>query len=308
MRYRNRLLGILVLAVLLIVSPLRAAASADGDGFASSEAETADGSSDSVWEENNDGDDTYISNDGTVFRIPRAEDSSKHVYDFSGTFTVEQEKTLEAELEKISSRIRGDAVLLVTDGVPTDASYSTETSMRYCRQFYIDNQFGEDGLIFLIDLNNRVLWLAGHGRFATDRYSKMGDRIRDDALKAARDGDYYQVARIAADRLDRIGNVPRALDPTGSSVLISAAAAVLAVLGFVLRHSRTQPSKANTPKVPVEHYRTLDHDETYLGTTVVRRRVHTDSSGGGGGEGFGGTSSGGFSDSGGNFSGGGGHF
>ena len=71
MRYRNRLLGILVLAVLLIVSPLRAAASADGDGFASSEAETADGSSDSVWEENNDGDDTYISNDGTVFRIPR---------------------------------------------------------------------------------------------------------------------------------------------------------------------------------------------------------------------------------------------
>ena len=278
MRYRNRLLGILVLAVLLIVSPLRAAASADGDGFASSEAETADGSSDSVWEENNDGDDTYISNDGTVFRIPRAEDSSKHVYDFSGTFTVEQEKTLEAELEKISSRIRGDAVLLVTDGVPTDASYSTETSMRYCRQFYIDNQFGEDGLIFLIDLNN------------------------------ARDGDYYQVARIAADRLDRIGNVPRALVPTGSSVLISAAAAVLAVLGFVLRHSRTQPSKANTPKVPVEHYRTLDHDETYLGTTVVRRRVHTDSSGGGGGEGFGGTSSGGFSDSGGNFSGGGGHF
>ena len=44
-------------------------------------------SEDQVYAENNDGDDTYISNNGTVFQIPRPKDTSARVYDYAGLFT-----------------------------------------------------------------------------------------------------------------------------------------------------------------------------------------------------------------------------
>ena len=100
------------------------------------------------------------------------------------------------------------------------------------------------------------------------------------------------------------------LIPTPLSLILSSILSLLSMLFMTSKHNRSQPSKANTPRLRVNHYHTVRHDSRFLGTHTTRRTIHRDSGGSSGGGGFtGGThSGGGFSGGGGSFSGGGGHF
>lgn len=260
--------------------------------------------------ENNDGDDVYISNNGTVFRIPRAEDPSERVFDYAGLFTEEQHQALRDKIAELEKKKKCTIVLLMPKDVPYDINNGTETSQKYMRQFYIDNGFEKDGVGFIIDLDNRVLWSIGSGKYKTNDFVDFTEEVYNACLGVARKGDFYAAAEVFLDRFDAYGNVARAAIPTPLSLIISAVAAFLGMAFFNAQHARTQPSKATTPALQVRNYRQLNHDEHYLGTTVTRRRLPSESkSGGGGGGGFsGGFSSGGFSSGGGSFSGGGGKF
>ena len=259
-------------------------------------------------EENNDGDDTYISNDGTVFRIPRVSDSSERVFDYRGILTEEEQDSLRARIAKLEERKKCDIIILIPENVPIDIRNGTETSQKYIRQFYIDNGFAEDGTGFMIDLDNRVLWTVGHGKYADTKFVSFTEEVYRDTLSAAKRGDFYAAASVYLDDFDAYQNLAKAMIPTPLSLLISAAAAIIGMLIFNAKHNSSQPSRAATPPLKVGNYRVLNHRENYLGTTVSRRRIirHNDSGGGGGFSG--GISSGGFSSGGGSFSGGGGHF
>ena len=263
---------------------------------------------DYAYEENNDGDDTYVSNDGTTFRIPRVSDTTPRIYDYSDLFTEAEEAELTERIRKIEKDKNADILVLTSDDVPRDAYYSTETSMRYARQFLIDNHFKEDSFICIIDMNNRVFWAVGYGKYGTQKYSGWGTKVYEKVKSDLSDRAYAPAVRTYIRMIDRLDNPLLAAIPTALSVIVSAVLSFLTMLGFTVKHNSTQPSKANTPPVVVEQYRTIDHDEDYLGTTVTRRRIVRESSGGGGGGG-GGFSGGGFSSgSGGSYSGGGGHF
>ncbi len=264
----------------------------------------------SAEQENNDGDDVYVSNNGTVFRIPRASDPSERVFDYAGLFTEEQQETLRNRIARLQEQKKCDVIILIPDEVPLDVNNGTETSQKYLRQFYIDNGFQEDGTGFIIDLDNRVLWTVGHGKYVTEDFVKFTNQVYNDCLTAAKRGDFYAAAETYLDDFDAYGNIWKAAVPTPLSLLLGAAASLLGMLGFNSKHKHTQPSRAATPPLEVRGYRSSGHRENYLGTTVSRRRiVHDDHSRGGGGGGFsGGFSSGGFSSGGGSFSGGGGKF
>ncbi len=263
----------------------------------------------SAYEENNDGDDTYISNDGTTFRIPRVADRSLGVFDFRGIYTAEQQRSLKERIDRLAEKKKCDIFILIPRDVPIDVNNGSETSQKYLRQFYIDNNFGEDGAAFIIDLDNRVLWTIGSGKYRSDKFVDFSRKVYNDCLAVARRGDYYAAAETFLDDFDSFGNPAKAAVPTPLSLLIGGIASLLGMLGLNAQHKHTQPSRATTPALSVRNYRSLRHDERYLGTTVTRRHIPRNDSHGGGGGGFsGGFSSGGFSSGGGSFSGGGGKF
>ena len=262
---------------------------------------------DEVYQENNDGDDTYISNNGTVFQIPRPADTSARVYDYAGLFTEEEKQKLTEKINKIQDAKDVDIVILTSNDVPLDAYYSVDTSMRYARQFLVDNGFKENSFISIIDMNNRVFWTAGYGTYGDKKYSGWGQKVYDLVKDNLTSKDYYDAQKIYLDQINRLDNPLMAAIPTFFSLVISTVLSLLTLLGFTMHHSGSQPSKANTPPVKVMGYKSLQHDKHYLGTTVHRRHINRSSGGGGGGGG--GFSGGGFSSgSGGSHSGGGGHF
>ena len=261
------------------------------------------------YDENNDGDDTYISNNGTVFRIPRVKDRSERVFDYRGIWTAQQQEELKRRIAKLEEQKKCDIIILVPKNVPYDVRNGTETSQKYIRQFYIDNDFAEDGVGFLIDLDNRVLWTIGHGKYVTEKYVDFTEKVYNDTLSAAKRGDFFAAADVFLDDFSAYGNILAAAVPTPFSLLLGALIAVIGMLITNAKHKSTQPSRAATPALEVRNYRSLKHDEHYLGTTVSRRHIERHSGGGGSGGGFsGGFSSGGFSSGGGSFSGGGGKF
>ena len=260
---------------------------------------------DDAYAENNDGDDVYISNNGTRFRIPRVRDPGERIFDYASILSDGGKEEMRAKIAALQERLDADVIILTSEEVPEDAYYGSETSGKYCRQFYIDNRFREDAFCFLIDLNNRVMWTAGHGRFAEAKYSELADKIYDACLPPAKQGDYNAVADTFLDYIDRVENPVRAIKPTPVSLIVSSVLSLLGIFGLVLNHRGTQPSAGNTPAIKVNRFTRKNHHEHYLGTTVTR--IHIPKSTGGKGRG-GGFSSGGFSSGGGHFSGGGGKF
>ena len=282
-----------------------------GEAYVEPEYSEADAfDADTAEAENNDGDDTYISNNGTVFQIPRASDADERLFDYAGIFTEEQQNLLKEKISKLEKSKKCTVIILTSNDVPYDVNDGSETTSKYIRQFYIDNGYETNGAGFIIDLNNHVLWSIGSGKFNTDDFVDFSETVYNDCLSAARKGDYYAAAETFCSDFEKYKNVLYAAKPTVLSVIISAVAALIAMLLLLLLHGGTKPSKANTPKVEVKAFKEKVHDEKYLGTTVTRRHIpkHDDSDSGGGGGFSGGHSSGGFSSGGGSFSGGGGKF
>ena len=261
--------------------------------------------------ENTDGDDTYVSNSGEVFQIPRVDDPEERVFDYAGLFSSGEEKALRGRISEMQKKKKADIVILTSETVPEDYYYGTETTMKYAEQFLMDNGFKEDALIFIIDMNNRVLWTAGHGKYAAEKYVKYEEKVYDAAMYCAKNGDYYGAANSFLDETHKLGNRLYAAKPTFLSLLFSVVLTLMSILGLEAKHSGAQPSKAHTPAVKTNQYKTISHKEQYLGTRrSVRHIPRSTSSGGGGDGGFSGGShsGGGFSGGGGGFSGGGGKF
>ena len=261
--------------------------------------------------ENKDGDETYVSNTGEVFTIPRGVDRDLRIYDYANLLSDSEEDRLRERIHEIEEKKKADIVILTSEDIPYDADYGTETTMKYAEQFLMDNGFREDAIIFTIDMKNRVLWTAGHGKYADEKYVEYEREVYDAAMSHARDGEYGGAAEAFLDITYRLENIGHAVIPTFFSLVVSSFLSLLGVIGLLAKHGSVQPSRENVPPVKVRNYRTLNHDAVFLGTVRTVRRIErpkSSSSHSGGGFSGGSHSGGGFSGGGGSFSGGGGHF
>ncbi len=223
------------------------------------------------------------------------------VFDQADLFSDEEEAALRDRAREVGQAKKADLVILTTEDVPQDPSYGTEETEDYIKNFYLTKGFADDGMAVIIDLNNRVLWTVGHGRYNTSKFAHYTKKIYQDMLKHAADGDYYQATTAALIDLNRYQNAAYAARPTPVSILISIAVTAVSLLILLARHWATQPSRRQIPEVMTNHYEVLEHDVRYLGTSRTVRHIDRTPSSSGGGGGF-------HSSSGGGFSGGGGHF
>ncbi len=263
-------------------------------------------------EENQDGDRDYISNDGTLITIPTVDPSKEEIYDYAGLFTDEEKKSLNERRLKIETAKRCDIVILtLTEAeIPYDFYDGSDTTKAYAEQFYMDNHFADDAVVFTIDMNNRVLWTTGHGKYDDPDFVDLTETIYKQTMARAKKADYFGAANVFMDQFDSYKNIAHAMLPTGISLLISLALMVITIVVMLTNHNATQPSKVNIPAVKVFDYKVVRHQVHYLGTRRSVRHIPKARSGSSGGGGFSGghSSGGGFSGGGGGFSGGGGKF
>ena len=284
---------------------------ADNEGTDTSGGYAGSGTSSakSEYEENNDGDDTYISNNGTVFRIPRPADKTARVYDYAGLFTDAQKEALTKKIRSIEESKKADIVILTSRDVPKDAYDSMETTMRYARQFLVDNGFAENSFVCLLDMNNRMIWTAGSGKYKAEKYVDFEEKVYNDVLDGMRNQRYYDVCNTFLKDVYKLDNVAYAMMPTPFSLIISAVLSLITLVSLLAKHSSSQP--VNNAKIAVKtlNFRQTGHNAIFLGKHTSQRRIVKEHHSSGGGGFSGGThSGGGFSGGGGGFSGGGGHF
>lgn len=115
-------------------------------------------------------------------------DGKTRVFDKAGLFSEAEKSSMEEEIASMRKDMNMDVVIVTTDDA---AGKSAE---KYCEDFYINGKFGTgkdySGVIFLIDMDNRELFIAPVGtmnRFLTD---KRWNEILDNAYQGASNGDY----------------------------------------------------------------------------------------------------------------------
>lgn len=126
----------------------------------------------------------------------RAGDETR-VFDEAGLFSTAEKEEFEATIKSMRKEMNMDVVIATTD----DAG--GRTAKEYAEKFYVERSFGTGsdyrGVLFLIDMDNREMYLLPVGkmnRFLTDQ---RWNAILDDAYDVMSGGNYADCARIYFD-------------------------------------------------------------------------------------------------------------
>lgn len=256
----------------------------------------------------------YTTNNGTVIYMPAIEDTSERVFDYAELLSPSEEDALRARIAELEPKKDCVLVILTSSSIPRDAYYGNKTSMLYAEQFFMDltgytNTHDVDGFLFLLDMNNRVIYTVGAGRFKGEKYVEFEEEVYEKAVPGMQAGDYAEVCGQFLEAVFRLENVLYVAIPTLASLIASAIITLVSLVVVLAKHSSSQPVNNARIAVKTMNYRGQGHQVIFLGKRTNQRRIER-SSGGGGGGGFSGGShgGGGFSGGGGGFSGGGGHF
>ena len=124
-------------------------------------------------------------------------DNTKKVYDYANLLDSSQETLLYDEVKKYIDQFNMDMVIV------TISSNNKSSSMAYADDFYDYNNFGYDaeksGILFLIDMDNRNMWISTTGKAINIYTDSIIDDILDSAYTYISDGNYYKCAQAFID-------------------------------------------------------------------------------------------------------------
>ncbi len=167
----------------------------------------------------------------------------------------------------------------------------------YATAFYRECFGSSSGTVFLIDMDNRNIWIRNDGRISqivTDDYS---DTVTDNCYSYASRGDYYGCAQKAYSQIEALLRGQRIAQPMKyiCNAFMAVILSLLLTLGLVRLVSRkTVPGHGDLLRAVSHEFRLNDPLATYTGTTKEYDPPSSDSSdSGGSGGGSSGSGSGG---------------
>lgn len=212
------------------------------------------------------------------------------IYDDADILTSSEEELLMEQMEPISEY--GHVALVTIDYNPYN---DTE---RYCNYFY-DEYFGrESGTVFIIDMQERYLYILNDGyiqRIITNSYSLT---ITDNVYTYATDGDYYLCASKAFSQINTLlegGRISQPMKYICNALLALIIGFTITYVIVRIAHSRRVAKSEDI--LNAIYAQTHIHNPRSIFLTQTRRYDPPSSSrsGGGGGGGGGGRSGGGHS-------------
>ena len=219
------------------------------------------------------------------------------VEDDAGLLTEEQRRALAEEMKGITAF--GNAAFKSTEENPS----STEN---YVRQYY-RSRFGTDsGTVFLIDMDNRNIWIHSDGAVYAVVTSSKAETVTDNVYRYASAADYFGCAAEAFRQIYALLEGERIAQPMKyiSNALLAMMLALFANFGLLVCFTRLSgPGKAEILGNIHRKFTYTKPEATYTHQTKVYDPVSRGSGGSSGGGGGGSSGSGG----GGSSGGGGGH-
>lgn len=226
-------------------------------------------------------------------------DTDDKVYDFANLFSDSEEKKLYNDIYKYTNKTSYEAVIVTT--YDNNGKHVED----YAMDFYEDNNFREDGIIFVIDMLDRGYTMMVHGA-AIDTYTDSDiDYILDELYYDMRDGDYYGAASnflslstkyYSNDSSYSYGGTVSTEDMTIWLKLLGYPLIVTVIVILIMAFQNRMVKKANSSKSFLNNETKVitTISDIFLGSTTTKVRIETSSSSGSGGMrgGSGGRSSG----------------
>ena len=237
-------------------------------------------------------------------------DATEKVYDFAELYTDEEEKEIYDKIQAFIDTRQLDLVVVTISKNPKGSA------MVYADDFYDYNNFGlnetRDGLLFLIDMDTRELWISGTGK-GEERYPDLKiDDILDETFQKFSDKLYYEGTLNVIKTIDSYYNIeyngngryePKSYMDYIQHVVIGSVVITIIVMVILVSKNRMVNKATSSREYLNEETKSVKLVKNHLiGTHVTKTRIEHDSggsSGGGGGH---------ISSSGSSHSGGGHHF
>ena len=119
------------------------------------------------------------------------------VNDFSDLLTDSEEEKLNLRLQKIREEYGFDAVVVTTD------SFNGMSPQDYADDLYDYSKYSDDGIIFVLNMNERVWYVSTKGK-AIDYFTDYGiDEIWDAMSDDVIDGKYYDAFVVYANKTEK---------------------------------------------------------------------------------------------------------
>ena len=229
------------------------------------------------------------------------------VNDLADLLNLEQMESLEEKLDTLSQTYQMEIAIVTTNDT------EGKTSLDYADDFYDTNGYGYgdnyDGALFLIDMDNRQLWISTSGlaaRYLTDsRIERLNDTIAPYLTKA----NYYEGCNVFINGIENYfkseipsnshltfedGKKPftnsygNPLTPknyllyAGIALLVALvmASIVRAIISYRYKHPRHTVPATLPDRLSVNY--TEKHDQ-FISTHTTRTKIETSSSSGSGG-------------------------
>ena len=178
-----------------------------------------------------------------------------------------------------------------------DSNYSSTAG--YARTYYHDHFGSNSGTLFLIDMDNRNLYIFSDGAVYRVVTTGRAETITDNIYRMASRGEYFNCAKEAYSEIYTILNGDQIAQPMKyiSNALLAILLALL--VNFILINAVSKLRRTSTDRMILAasaSFRFTDPDVSHINTTKTYSPVEHSSggsSGGGGGGGGGGHSSGG---------------
>lgn len=120
-------------------------------------------------------------------------DATEKIYDFANLFTNNEENELYNKVQDFITTYNMDMIIVTID------ENNKKSAMHYADDFYDYNDFGignsYDGILFLIDMDNRIMWISTTGDRIIRIYSDSDiDSILDNCYSYISNEKYYDCA------------------------------------------------------------------------------------------------------------------
>lgn len=127
-------------------------------------------------------------------------DSSKKVYDFADLLTDSEETNIyNLVMDYINKTSYDLVVVTINDNPKNSYMYPTRT---YADDFYDYNNFKMDGLLLLIDMDNREYYISTSGEGILMYDDARIDGILDAMENSMKTSNYYNAIRVGINRID----------------------------------------------------------------------------------------------------------
>ena len=199
------------------------------------------------------------------------------IADEADLLSASNEATLMEEMKAITEH--GNVAFVSINDNP---SYSTEA---YAENFCADTFGSESATVFIIDMDNRYLWIYSQGKLYDTITNDYAQTITDNVYTYASDQDYYTCASIAFDQMNTLLEGKWIAQPMKyiGNAFLAVALALLINYFVVMVVSRSR--KASTSQLMNGIYTKVDINNARANFTHQTKKYSPQSSGSSGGSG-----------------------